>query len=814
MPSSTTDRAGDAAVERASGHTTRVARLKAAVASAAPGLCPERAELWTEYFRSRANRRKPGCIGMAEALSFVLARKTVKVYPDELVVGNFSSRRVGGSIYPELHGLPVLLDLFRLESRATNPLELPPGAKRSLLGLVPFWIFRFLALRAHRSPLKKLRLVVDQLKARYYLINEAGGISHFAPDYATLLALGTDGIAARAAALQAATPQGSASRDFYEGVRIACEGLARFGERYAEAARAMAASEPREDRRAELEEIAKVCARVPRRPADGFREALQSLFLAQVALNLESLDNAVSPGRMDQYLYPYYAADIARGSIDREGAKELLACFSIKMSEIVPVFSRHLTNFHGGMFNGQVVTVGGTDREGRDAANELSMIFLEVMDELRMRQPNFHARVHAGSSEEYLGKIYSILASGSNSPALYCDEAIVRTMTARGYSLADARDYTGVGCVEPVCQGKSFSSTDAAIFDLPIVLETALGEGKRLGGTLRTGPRTKRLRDMRSMEDVTAAFEEQLRHRLGRLAEDLRAVEEANRDFHPTPLTSMLIDGCLERGACSTAGGARYNFSGIQCVAPADVGDSLRAIEKAVFEDRRIALPDLARELERGLPDEGLRRYLLGIEKFGNDLPVADRWTAYATEAFARALGRLGKSSRGGDYVMGLYSVTAHEYFGRVVAATPNGRRRGESFGSGIGPAPGMDGSGPTAILNSMNRLDFGLAANGVNFNMKFSPSALRGEAGRRALRSLVGTYFKRGGMQVQVNVLDPSVLIEARLDPASYPGLLVRVSGYSAYFGDLSPAVQDEIIRRSTLDPGARPEARAHPEA
>ncbi|PKN84072.1 MAG: formate acetyltransferase, partial [Deltaproteobacteria bacterium HGW-Deltaproteobacteria-1] len=403
-----------------------------------PGICTERALLWTEYYRQRANRKRPAPVAIAEALSGVLAAKNVKIYPRELIVGNYTSKRVGGSIFPELHGIPVLLDLFTFTRRETNPLGISPKERRELIGTIPFWLFRFLGFRAFRSPFAKARFIIDQLKARWYLINESGGISHFAPDYETLLAIGTDGYRHKVSGLQAGTKSGSEEWNFYEGVKIICEGLARFGERYAALAEEMAAAEADDARRRELMDIALVCRRVPRFGARTFREAVQSLFFAQIALNLESLDNSVCPGRMDQYLYPYYSRDLQSGKLDRESAKEILSCFSIKMSEIIPVFSRHLTNFHGGMFNGQVVTVGGTDGEGNDSTNELSYIFLEIMDELRMRQPNYHARVHRGSPAQYLASIVSMLAAGSNSPALYGDEAIVAAMVKHGYDPGDA----------------------------------------------------------------------------------------------------------------------------------------------------------------------------------------------------------------------------------------------------------------------------------------------------------------------------------------------------------------------------------------
>lgn len=660
-------------------------------------------------------------------------------------------------------------------------------------------MLRFMALKAYRSPIKKVRLLLHQLKGYFYIINESGGISHIAPDYEKLINIGTDGIISEATEFQQKTKRESEKWVFYEGVKIAGEALARFGERYAERAEEMAENEPETLRKMELKETASVCRNVPRKGATSFQEALQSLFFAQIALNLESLDNAVCPGRMDQYLYPFYNKDLERDVLTREKAKELISAFSIKMSEIIPVFSEYLTGIHGGMFNGQVVTVGGLGRDGKDATNDLSYIFLEVMDELRMRQPNYHARISEDSPEEYLTRINTMLASGSNSPALYNDSVIVNTMCGHGYKAEDARDYTGVGCVEPVSQGKSFSSTDAAIMNVPIALELALNQGKRFGSRLRSGAKTMPVEAMKSMDDVKAAFEKQLGFQVSKLIEDLQAIESANRNYHPTPLTSSLLEGCIESGSCSTAGGASYNFSGIQCVGPADTGDSLYAVAQAVFIDKKISLPDLVAQLTQNLTDANLRAYLKGLEKFGNDKLDVDKWVVYVVNRFAGELAKY-TNTRGGKYVTGLYSVTIHEYYGRITGALPNGRRKGESFASGVSPANGMDRLGPTALINSVNRIDFTKIANGINFNLKFDRHTLRGKTGQAALASLLKTYFKKGGMQTQVNVLDQAVLIEARDNPRRHPNLLVRVSGYSAYFNDLSPQMKEEIIQRSNL--------------
>jgi len=327
----------------------------------------------------------------------------------------------------------------------------------------------------------------------------------------------------------------------------------------------------------------------------------------------------------------------------------------------------------------------------------------------------------------------------------------------------------------------------------------ALNEGRRFGARIRSGEKTKAASRMKSMEDVKEAFSLQLRYQLERLIPDLQAIEEANRRYHPTPLTSMLLDGCLESGRCSTEGGALYNFSGIQCVAPADVGDSLYAIEKAVFQEKKISLEELISLLQRDIDDPKWLAYLRGLEKFGNDIEAVDIWTVYVVDEFIHLVSEF-TNTRGGQYTVGLYSVTTHNYFGKITGALPHGRRSGERFASGIAPVNGKDRRGPTALVNSMNRLDFTKVANGINFNMKFDHHALRGKVGKEALKNILKTYFRKGGMQVQVNVLDPKILLEARDNPDLYPNLLVRVSGYSAYFNDLSPKIKDEIIERNSI--------------
>ena len=769
----------------------RVWRLRQQVQEAEPAICAERALLVTEYFKDRKNRKKPMLIQKAEALAHILGKRRARIHDDELLVGCFSSKRVGGSLLPELHGVAIMEDLARFQTREVNPLRLGTREKWALATRVmPFWSTRFLALKAFPLP-RAMGFIKDQLTARRYLINETGGISHIVPDYATLLALGTRGLAADARQRARDADGDSRRQEFYRAVQIVCQGLEQLAAGYAQQARRLAQTGDAQ-LRAHYQELERVCQRVPAAPARTLHEAFQSLLFAQIAINLESLDNSVCPGRLDQILYRYYLADVEAGRLDAAGARELVGCFTVKMSEIVPVFSRRITRFHGGLFNGQVVVVGGTDSEGRDATNELTWIFLDAMDALRMRQPNYHARVHSRSPPEYLERIADMLRDGSAAPSLINDDVVVPMLEGRGTHLEHARDYSPVGCVEPVACGKTLGSTDAALVNLPLCLERALGT--RHGGAFAAP-----LAADETMEALVGRLRGQVQHLVDRLVDDLSAIERANARMHPTPLTSMLLSGCLEAGVDSTSGGALYNGSGVQGVGVVDVADSLTAVDEVVFGRRLCDLAELVAALRADFEGYGwLRGHLLGAPKFGNNNARADANVDLVMGIFADALGRH-QNTRGGDYWAGFYSVTAHHAFGQHVGALPSGRGAGLPLCNGLSPANGHDRLGPTAALSSVASLDLARRArNGVNVNLKIQRDALEGEGGVAALAGLVRGYFSSGGMQVQANVLDPSVLQEARDNPDLHPWLLVRVSGYSAYFNDLSPEVKQDIIDRS----------------
>jgi len=776
--------------------SARVHQLHAEVLDTSPALCAERALLITDFFRRVADRKAPMVVQKAAALAHVLRNKRARIYPQELLVGCSTSHRVGGGLFPELHGLAVLEDLFVFDRRPVNPFTVSWQDRfRLITEVVPFWLPRMLPLRAFGF-LGGARFIAEQLDAKSYLINETGGISHFVPSYASLLRLGTEGFRRQAAERLATLPRGAPEADFLRAVGAVCKGLEQFAAGYQAVALRLAHAEPEAQPREELQKIAAVCGRAVRYPARSFHEALQSILFVQIALNLESLDNAVSPGRLDQVLYPYYRRDCDAGRLDATTALELLGCFAVKLCEIVPLFSRRITRYHGGLFNGQALMVGGLDEAGQDATNELSHLFLELMARLRTRQPNYHARIHSGSPPAYRAHIARTLAAGAGSPALYNDDVIVPIVRSRGVSEVHARDYSSVGCVEPVPAGRGYMSTDAALMNLPLYLELALNQGRQFGGQRRTGVATIAAQGVSSTDELLALFGVQLRFAVRRLLHDLRGIEQANTDHHPTPLTSVMLEGCLQSGQDASAGGAMYNGSGVQGVGAVEVGDSLAAIEQLVFVERRLSMAELIEACRSGFAGaDKLRLRLQRAAKFGDDDARADRWVGRVCELFAASL-EGSYNSRGGQYVAGFYSVTCHQAFGEVVGALPSGRGAGEPFSSGISPACGGR-QGPTAALRSAASLPSEVAKNGFNFNFELAPWMVAGADGAATLQSLIDGGFASGCMQLQLNVIDPQILIEARDNPGRHRGLLVRVSGYSAYFDDLSPAMQQEVIDR-----------------
>jgi pyruvate formate-lyase/glycerol dehydratase family glycyl radical enzyme len=771
----------------------RFHRIRKALLSEPICLCPERALLVTEYFKKYDNKQEPMIIRRAKALRHILMHKSVRIWPDEWIVGNMGSKRRSAIIQPELAGVYMCEELLWIDKRKTAPHPISwPDRFKLISKVIPYWLFRNMIFRAfagHR--VRFLRYVPEQLNATYYLINEAGGIGHFLPDYEKMIRLGIRGY------LDSIKGQDG---DLCRAAEIACEGLADFARRLADEAARLAETEKDSVRAEELRRIADVCRRVPVSPAETFHEALQALWFTHMTVCLEGLNSAVSFGRIDQYLYPYYQKDISQGRITPEQAFDLLLSFSAKTTEHLFLLSERTSQYHGGFLVAQAATIGGMDTDGKDAVNDLTYMFLDVMAHAGLRDPNYMARVHAGSPKEYVRRAVDVARMGNGVPGLFNDGPAIEAIVRHGFPLKEARNYGVVGCVEPSFPGKSFFSTDAALFNLPLCLILAINGGKRLKSWRRLGAKTPRPEQLCSMDDVMDALTVQVNHMVDRMIGDMKIVEQGNRDYHPTPFSSMLVDGCLESNRDVTAGGAQYNASGVQGVGVADTADSLAALHDLVFERKKYSLVEVLEAMAADFTGyETLQADLKNASKFGNDLEVPDRYAARTAQIYHDALTKY-TNTRGGRYVPGFYSSTCHVGFGNRTEALPSGRKAGEPFAASLGSCNGCDRRGVTALLNSVARIDSTLAMNGYALNLRFDKTTLAGEKGLRVMTALTEGFFKSGGMEMQLNVLDPDMLEDAKDNPGKYPGVVVRVAGFCAYFDDLPGGVKQEIIDRTRL--------------
>ncbi|MBE0481334.1 MAG: formate C-acetyltransferase/glycerol dehydratase family glycyl radical enzyme [Dehalococcoidia bacterium] len=784
----------------------RLARIHKALVSSRREVCVERARYLTAYMRSPQAWFEPPAIRRAKAVAHILENLKVTICPDELLAGSLTSKRVGALVYPEFIGLLVWPQLRELGDREIDPLRISEDEINELdRDIFPFWQGKVLADYADKYTSPPLPISLLE-KFGFFLLTEAGGISHTAPDYEMLLKTGLEGIIAETArkveeidTSLAADPDQLPKRSFYLAVQIACRGVIEYARRCGREALRLSGLETDPVRQAELAEIARICEKVPARPAESFHEALQSIWFVELVLHQENYEQALCLGRLDQYLFPYYQRDVENGVITDVQAIELLGCLYVKLSEFVPLFGENIAIFFSGFPANPAITVGGLTPDGRDAVNKLTYLILRTREVMMTRHPNIHARVHRNSPVEYLEKAAEVIKTGAGMPALVNDDVILPALMEKGISEEDARDHVVIGCVEISVPRKTFGSTDAALMSLPICLEMALNNGYSPVMLEEVGPRTGDPRAFKSMDEVVEAFHRQVGFLVEQMVVGLNALGIAHRELYPSPLLSSVIDGCMQKGKDVTDGGAIYNFTGVQGVGVADAADSLAAIDRLVFTEKVFTMDELLKALEDDFEGhEKLYQAIMErVPKYGNDEELPDMYARKVAEIFCREVSKH-RNIRNGAYLPGFLTMTTHKGFGKFVGALPSGRKAFETFANGLSPCDGWDVKGPTACLKSIARLNYLLAANGVSVNLKFSPDYLKCEKGTQILSSLIRTYFELGGMHLQFNVVDRQTLLDAQKSPEKYPTLAVRVAGYSAYFVDLTREVQDEVISRT----------------
>jgi formate C-acetyltransferase len=732
------------------------------------------------------------------ALGHILDNISVTIREDELIVGCRTSKLKGAPFFPENKSRWIEGDVDTFEERVIQKVCIGEAEARELSeDILPFWRGRTAEDRFEE--LLPADVADDMDKYVFTMILEITyGVGHFTMNHRRILEHGLAGIIAEARRkLDAMTSDERSGESglLYDAMIRSLTAAIRFAHRHAVVAEEMAARERDPRRAAELEEIARVCRRVPEHPASSLHEAVQCVYFIHLIAQIESGGNSISLGRIDQTLAPFYDADLRAGKTTPSRARELLSLLFLKTNEIWNILEEAFIPGGEGTEGKttQNVTVGGMGRDGTDATCALSAIGMDAFADIRTVQPNFGVRLSPDAPEEFFREAIRYARDGVPLH-LFNDEVIVDSLVDAGHALEDARDYGVVGCLEPNAQGKTFGSTFAVQINGIKCVEFALSNGVDNVFGYRSGIETGDPAGFTSFDDVWDAYCAQLSHSLGQVERGMSALDRAIAERVPSPFASAMIDGPMEKGLDLTRGGAVYNSTGIQLIGFANVADSLTAIEKAVFEKKLLSLADLAECMANDWEDaEDVRSQLLHkIPKYGNDEPEADAMAERVLSHFCDEVLRH-ENFRGGSFWPGIFSVGFHVAMGAFAGASPDGRRAGEVLGNGITPGSGCARSGVTALLNSVTRMPVGRAHNGTNLNLRFNPRWLRAET----LASLMQTYFELGGSQVQFNMIDTETLRDAQRNPEAYRDLVIRVSGYSALFTELSDLAQEEIISR-----------------
>lgn len=789
--------------EHATFHETprsRVDRLRWKIVEAPQEVCVERARYITEAMQRHWNEHP--LTRMSLALEHVLNRISVIIRDDELIVGCRTSKLKGAPLFPENKSRWIEGDFENFDTRVLQRALFTQDEKRELAEkILPFWKGKTVEDKIER--LLPDDVMLDMDKYIFTMMLEITyGVGHFTMNHSKVLSSGLRGIIEEVLKKLDALPPGEGESYkglFYKAVIRSCNAAIQFAHRYSERALLMADSEDDSVRADELREIARVCGRVPENPAANFHEAVQSMYFIHLISQIESGGNSISLGRIDQVLYPYYAADRNAGRITAERARELISLLFVKTNEIWNVLEEAFIPGGEGTEGKttQNVTVGGIGTDGEDATNELSYIGLDAYADVRTVQPNFGVRISAKSPSDFFHKAVDYARDGVLMH-FFNDEVIVKTLVSGGHTLEDARNYGVVGCLEPNAQGKSFASTFAVQFSGIKCVEMALSNGIDNIFGYKSGIETGDPGTFGCFQDLWNAYDAQMRHFIGQMARGMEVLDAAIADMVPSPFASAMIDGCIDKGLDLTRGGAVYNSTGVQLIGFANIVDSLYGVKSVIFDEKRFTMSELADWLSQDWQDADDKRayFYYKVPKYGNDNDSVDEMAKRVVEHYCDILAGH-RNYRGGAYWPGIFSVGFHISFGAFTGATPDGRYAGDVLGNGITPTTGNAISGPTALMNSTAKLPVWRVYNGANLNMRFQGKKI----GTSHLCALIQTFFYNGGMQVQFNMVDSEILRDAQRHPEKYRDLFVRVSGYSAEFTGLSEIAQDEIISRTEFE-------------
>lgn len=790
--------------------TDRMKAFREEVLDEKPYIDAQRAVLATQVYRE--NQNQPRVMARAFMLQKILENMSIYIEDKTLIVGNQATKNKNAPIFPEYTMEFVLNELDLFKKRDGDVFYITEETKQQLRDIAPFWENN--NLRARGEALLPEEVSVFMETGVFGMEGKLNaGDAHLAVNYEKILAFGLKGYEERVKDLKAkldlTDPDSIDKNIFYKAVLIVIEAVHQFAQRYSKLAQELADKEKDSKRKAELLEISRICAKVPYEPATSFYEAVQSVWFIQLILQIESNGHSLSYGRFDQYMYPYYIKDIQEKVITKDEALELLTCLWIKTLTINKVRSQAHTLSSAGSPMYQNVTIGGQTPDKKDAVNELSFVVLQSVAQTRLTQPNLTVRYHKNINKAFFDDCIEVMKLGFGMPALNNDEIIIPSFINWGVKEEDAYNYSAIGCVETAVPGKwGYRCTGMSYINFPRVLLCAMNDGV----DLTTGKRFTKgygyFKDMKSYEELLSAWDKTVREmtRYSVIVEN--AIDKASERDVPDILCSALTDDCIGRGKTIKEGGAVYDFiSGLQ-VGIANMADSLAAIKKLVFEEKKITPIQLWNAiLDDFQSDENKKIQAMLIDevpKYGNDIDYVDNLVVEAYDSYLDEIKkypntRYHRGPIGGIRYGGTSSISANVGQGMGTMATPDGRNAYEPLAEGCSPAHNADKNGPTAVFKSVAKLPTEKITGGVLLNQKMTPQMLSTEENKQKLEMLIRAFFNRlHGYHVQYNIISRETLIDAQKYPEKHKDLIVRVAGYSAFFNVLSKKTQDDIIGRT----------------
>lgn len=799
----------------------RTNRLLKRVHTTPAKVSDERAMLYTECHKMLGGNGGSTIVKKAKCTAYVMENVTLHIYPDELIIGGQACGANESPIYPEYSYDWVEREIpgRNWENRPNDVFLVSDSVAENLMSIADYWRGQNLKDELE-SYLSEDILNGSSIGStdgigivHYPNLYTYAGLGHTNVDFEGVIKVGLKGIKAHIVECMTTCDDEFGSQEYFDKMEfwtaalIAMDGTSKWIRRYAKLAKEMAAKEADLTRKQELLQISENCDWISENPPQTVWQAMQMMMFMIHSALCECNGHSMSWGRFDMICNPFYEADMKAGRVTKSFVSQLMESFYIKIYELRKCRDDQTASLNSEVgLGGELLLCGGVDSKGQDATNDCSYLAIEAYNHTRLPEPWFAARWFEDSTWEWKVKCIESIKIGTGQPKLFNDLGIIPTLIANGFDVSDARNYAVVGCVEIEVGGMTWGEHDANYFNLMRVLEFAMNNGKAIEGK-QMSIDTGNLADFKSIDELAESYKKQMKYWVDHMVAYNNALDIMHNRVVPIPLVSCYINDCIEKGKDLTAGGARFNFTGPQGVGIGSTADAFAAIEQVVFDEKRVTGAQLLDALRKDWEGyEDLWRYINSpkVHHYGNDDDYADKWAVFVADQYSDNVNSH-TTPRGGRFTAGIYSVSGNVTMGMMMGATADGRKAGEALSNSLGPQATClgchDTVGPTAVGNSANKIDHQKCGNGTLMNVRFSPSSVAGPNGTANMIHYTDAYFHKGAQHIQYNIANNAMLRDAQAHPENYPGLLVRVAGYSAYFVRMTKNLQDDLIERNSYD-------------